>query len=111
MAISGLLRLVSSSDQANHLLDPVRGAGLSFFIPEAPGKKATCSQGRFGDCCFSYLAHAFSFSGVAGCRTTGQTQTDGNIAATSSSETETYADASETNTDAAKTHTNVAPKS
>ena len=51
------------------------------------------------------------FSGVAGCRTTGQTQIDGNIAATTSSETEAYADAPETNTDAAKAHTDVTPKS
>ena len=48
-------------------------------------------------------------AGVAGCRTTGQIQTDGNIDATSS-ENEAYADAPETNTDAAKAHTDVAPK-
>jgi hypothetical protein len=51
--LARLLRLVSSSDQANCLLDPACGAGLSVFVPEARGKKATSSQGRFGDCCFS----------------------------------------------------------
>ena len=45
---------------------------------------------------------AFSFFGLAGCRTTGQTQTDDNIAAGTSCETKAYADAPETNTNAAK---------
>jgi hypothetical protein len=93
-------------------LEPDLGAGLSFLAPEAGSKKkATSSQGLFADCCFPQLSHAFSFSGVASCRTTGQTQPDGNIAATTNSETEAYADAPETHTDAAKGHTDVAPKS
>jgi hypothetical protein len=34
--LARLLRLVPSCDQAHRLLDLVRGAGLSFFAPEAP---------------------------------------------------------------------------
>jgi hypothetical protein len=34
--LARLLRRVSFGDQANRLLDPVVGAGLSFLAPEAP---------------------------------------------------------------------------
>src|SRR5204863_640591 len=80
--LARLLRLVSTCDQANRLLDPVLGAGLSFLCPEAPcKKKAASSQGLFGVAGLAWLTHTFGFPGIAGCRTTGQTQTDGNIAA------------------------------